>query len=128
MDDRPTTSDIEKALQAKQIVGIAPDSAVTFSDSASPQLVYQHIEGTVHTLLDAIQKRAAYVQGISHHGADEQDGSYNAGIIKTLAEAVAALSAWPQFNPMNAHEQYAKLAEYEVNRALDKARGEGRIP
>jgi len=66
------------------------------------QTVYAHVERTVHVLLDEIAM---------NRGAQPDR-------VKTLAEAVQALSSWPQFNPMNAHEQYAQLAEHAVERAI----------
>lgn len=81
----------------------------------SPDTVYAHVERTVHALLDVIIKNSPTV--------DDRDApGLSADGIKMLAEAVQALSSWPQFNPMNAHEQYQKLAEYEVERAFKAKR------
>lgn len=78
---------------------------------AATETVYAHVERTVHALLEEISRRV-----------DESDDENEADpeAIKTLAEAAQALSAWPQFNPMNAVDDYRKIAEYEVESAIRK--------
>lgn len=78
---------------------------------AAADTVYAHVERTVHALLDEIEREAKE----AHNAAGES------ARIKMLAEAVQALSSWPQFNPMNAHADYQRLAEYEVGKAIDAA-------
>jgi hypothetical protein len=81
---------------------------------SEPETVYAHVERTVHALLDSI---IASIPAAT--AANAPDGSPTAWTIKMFADAVQALSSWPQFNPMNAHEQYQKLAEYEVEQAMN---------
>lgn len=112
---------IENAQNLSELAGvykkhlrIPPDEKVCPDHGADcgkpPDTVYAHVERTVHALCAEIERR------IGEPKLPEQnDLSFG---IKNLAEAVQALSSWPQFNPMNAHEQYQQLAEYEVERAI----------
>ena len=77
------------------------------------ETVHAHVERTVHRLLDAIT--AALPDAIDPNAPE---GTVTPEGIKILAESVQALSSWPQFNPMNAVDDYRRLAEYEVEKAL----------
>lgn len=77
------------------------------AEPAPPDTVYTHVERTVHALCDAIEGEVR-----------DRKTEASAARVANLAAAVRDLSAWPQFNPMNAHADYQKLAEYEVGKAF----------
>ena len=84
--------------------GIAQQERDLERISKAGETVYAHVERTVHALLDGI--------------ASSLQSNDSGARIEKLAAAVRDLSAWPQFNPRDAHEQYQKLAEFEVERAV----------
>lgn len=90
------------------------------TDQIPPQAetVYAHVERTVHRLLDEIHREATARVNSPDWAAP----------IKHLADAVQALSSWPQFDPMNAVDDYRKIAECEVGKALRSALGSKEAP
>lgn len=115
--------DQKRMMEQMQEQGMQPEARRAWKEwqeqqlntgaSKAPDTVYAHVERTVHALLGAIASEIGVDDGKPSVPAD---GAANR--IKTLAEAVQALSSWPQFNPRDAYEQYQKIAEHHVERAL----------
>lgn len=110
-DKPPTIAELERILAGPndKTITILPNGEIRVLDQpAQADTVYAHVERIVHALLT----------GIAQELDNPRDLVTSTSRIKVYSEAVQALSSWPQFNPMNSHEQYQKLAEYEVQKAI----------
>jgi hypothetical protein len=79
------------------------------TDEPHKQTIREHIEAVAHQLLDAIERNIGKIG----QGAPEAVAQY--------AQAVGSLSCWPNMNPLTT-DDFRKLAEYEVAKAVEAAR------